>query len=419
MVRNGIDTQTGDVLVWAETLSRGAQLAGAIAVEEQIEALGPDVIPLHEAITNEDIPLPERKLPDTSDWTPEDCQEWGRWAVGVLREAKPPVAFNRTHARRLRAIGAGPVTRQLGPFTEFRAGLGVKIIPEGAAHARNTARERPEFFKWPTNRFVRYASYVAERVGRRPRATDYDAYSDRQPSAWAIRMRFGSVAALNEYIGYPNYAEWQPADYIEYGVRFIKANSYDTDIFVPHFFDVAAQNERGPWRDRAAKVFNSWGEYKMAVLKAYHSERAQKTKHYRALMDIGRLPEAFRDLTAGQLDQAAAIYLVIAGSAINISESERVDIALTTPIAELLPKLKKHKKTLTQNSLIATATQIGIYDDLFPPPYAQYLTLTVDEIEAAIIKSRIHNANQRRRRGTRGVDTDQSNELVSEVETTA
>jgi hypothetical protein len=388
MAEMGFDLRSGELLI------------GAAAIEQRTLEAGPEVVPLAKLLITDEFPIQTGtyELLDTSSWTPDDYKAWGTWTVKVLSEAPEPAAFNRQHALRMRALGLGPVVKHLGKFTTFRASLGVDVIPEGSLHAKNAARERPEFFKWSDEQYVAYAARVAAWRGHRPRAADYDTFSEEEPSAWAIRQRFGSVATLNEHIGYPNYAEWQPRDFVQYGVNLIKANGYDTDIFVPHLFDAAAQNERGPWCDRVARIFNSWGEYKIAVLKTYYREREQKTQRYRAMAQAGRLPVEFQALNDYQLDQAAAKLVVTVRIVPDIDRTEAMQLALNTPSRDLLPTLQKYDPTLTRELLVDVATKAGTHDDLFPPAYVPYLTLTVDEIDAAILKTRQRGHRQRQRR---------------------
>lgn len=384
-------------------ISSGEQLIGQAAIDMRMEQNGPDVVSLPELLTAEHFPFEtgDYELLDTRTWTPEDYRIWGIWAVNVLREAPEPTAFNREHAVRLRTLGLGPVVKRLGEFTTFRASLAVSLIPKGPVHAKNAARERPDFYNWTEIRFVRYARRVAERVGRRPRAADYDQSGDHLPSAWAIRQHFGSIATLNEHIGYPNYGEWQPADFVEYGLHFIKANGYEPGIFVPYLFDVVAQKERGPWRDRVAKVFGSWGDYKIQVLKEFSAERKRKTARYRTMVETGRLPGIFRNLDDGAIDQTAAKYLVISELIKGMNEDAKAQLALIVPLPDLLRHLKSHDRTISNARLAGVAAKAGVYDDMFAPPYASYLALTPDEIDQAIIKTRENGARNRARRRAR------------------
>jgi rRNA processing protein Gar1 len=386
MAEFGFNTNGGGLVVGAEIIS----VENAIVLTEvpplEVENLSPEVVPLPEIVTAADFDIHTGDYPllDTKHWEPERYKIWGEWVIRVLSDAPAPTPFQRHHALRLRAMGLGPVVKRLGEFGTFRDRLDLDAIPKGAEHWRNTARARPEYYNWPDEKFVRFAIRVQAKLGHRPRAHDYIAYaSDTDPGIHAIKTRFGGVPGLNELIGYPNYAEWKPRDFVTFGVNFIKANGYNVDRLVPDVFEIVSAKQRGPWPAKAGRAFGNWANYKIAVLRAYYAEREQKTNRYKRLIDSGDLPVALAAADSASLDRNVARYAVISILDRDMPAEERAQLALTEE-PSLLKVFKKRRIIVTEQAVESAAAKAGVYDDIFPPSYMPYITVSPEEITETV-----------------------------------
>lgn len=293
------------------------------------------------------------------------------------------------HIERVRALGLGPSKARLGVLSTFKEAIGA--LPAGMyrQEAENDNVTNCYFKDMPDERFVRHAAAVAKKTGSRPTRADYRAARrPGVPGALAIIDRFGSIAALNEYIGYPDYSEWDKDDFIQYGLNFLAANDYNTSLLVTTVLDIPARAKRGPWPTTVSKYFDDWAGYKTAVLDAFRTERTQKTDRYRAMTAIGRLPVDFEGLHDAELDQVAARYLVIRDVVPQLDDKAKVRWALGTPSGQLISRLRSYNNVLNTGDIESAAVTHGVFNDLWPPAYVPYLHVTPQDHKASLRRSR-------------------------------
>jgi hypothetical protein len=378
------DTRAGDVLV------------GRAAAADRIDEAGPDIVPLPELLTRKDFPYKYgdyERVPNR-EFTDEDFLAMGRWALSLVQERlgdRQPLST--AHISRLSALGLMPhlvyVGQRFDSFSNFKRQIGSPI-----------RYDRMQYANWSTADFVAYAQSRIDHLGHLPTMGDYQQWFTEGvgPSFRLIEDRLGGLKPLHDLLGYPDISRWEEDDFIDWGVRAMKANKGRLTLITA---TVLAHRRRGPspWTiDRDCK---SWSRFKQLVTQAYaeeQSQQAEKLDWYAQLFAAGKLPEQLRLVHPNQLAAVVGRYRVICDCVPNLPPARKISLSLG-PSSGLIAGIRRYASAISPGYIEMIASSKGLYDDIWPlEEYKTYLRVSDEEYEQQRIKFRTSEMRRKRRR---------------------
>ena len=209
---------------------------------------------------------------DTSGWPRERFIAFARWLGRIVPEPTDPRKEKVTqhvlwHARQ---IGLGP---------------GIHAIRQEFGNYTNLYREarlggsRPVglFDDWGVTDAVAYI----KRVGRdkKPRVADLkrlNRINPNNPKAEYLTERFrdiGGFSKLVELAGYNVIHGWSRDDYVDWGVRVMRANDGQTPS--QSMIDYLSKQDRGPSASIVAKHFDSLSNFQRRVISSFYEHKQE------------------------------------------------------------------------------------------------------------------------------------------------
>jgi hypothetical protein len=209
---------------------------------------------------------------DTSDWSRERFGAFTRWLGRIVPEPSNPREEKVTRAVlwHARQVGLGPgvhaIREEFGTYTnlyrEARVG-GTRVYGL--------------FDDWDVSDAVAYVK-KAGRDGR-PKVADLKRLNRRNPSnpkAEYLTERFrkiGGFSKLVELAGYPVIQNWDHDDYIDWGVRVMRAN--DGQVPSQSAIDYLSKQDKGPSASIVAKHFDSLSSFQMKVIAGFYDRQQE------------------------------------------------------------------------------------------------------------------------------------------------
>jgi hypothetical protein len=336
-------------------------------------------------------------LLEVNDWTPDRYLEFGKWVLQAIKINGEPRPLTETHLERLRLLGLSPPVKHFGRINDYKQLIDAPL-------AGDRTRLRAKFRDTTTLELIDQAAELAKTLGRKPKRADYikAGQTGNVPTYREILRLVGSVNELNDLIGYPDYAKWEPEDFINFGTQFAAVN--EPGFFIPLGFDLIGKKGRGPWARSTSLRFGTWLNYRQSVNDRIDEERQvrdSKLDLYKTMIKDGRLPQCFgepdKDLYA-----MAARYIVIQDCAPDMPEYLRLDTAQRGS-SVLIRRLTKYNSELTPGYVEMVALSLNLFDDIWPEPPKYYLRLSPKEVTEA--KAEVQ---RRRRIAKNAAPTDQS-----------
>ncbi|HUC90066.1 MAG TPA: hypothetical protein VMR45_04645 [Patescibacteria group bacterium] len=324
-------------------------------------------------------------LLEANNWTPDKYLEFGKWVLRAIEINGEPQPLTEIHLERLRLLGLSPPVKHFGKINHYKQRIGAPL-------AGDRTRLRAKFRDTTTLELIDQAAELAKALGRKPKRADYVEASQagNVPTYQEILRLVGSVNELNDLIGYPDYATWEPEDFINFGTQFAAVN--EPGFFIPLGFDLIGKKGRGPWARSTSLRFGTWLDYRQSVTDKINEEkqvRDGKLELYKTMINDGRLPQCFGE-PAKDLYAIAARYNVIQDCAPDMSDYYKLDLAQRGS-SVLIRRLTKYNPELTPGYVEMVALSHNLFDDIWPEPPKDYLRLSPEEVTEA-------KAEQQRRR---------------------
>jgi hypothetical protein len=225
---------------------------------------------------------------DVSEWTQDSYIEFGKWIKSIV---PPPTEEERYRLNRDVFInaanlgvgpGKNPLYRNFGSYSKFYI-----EIQAGNTHGIGN------FNEWTLEDFLDFIKEVGGE--RRPTLDQISERARRNPSkpkAEYMHQRFkdiGGFSRLVELAGYPVVDLWERDDYIDWGVKFMQANSglLPTAIMANY----TSKKKLGPSGRGIIDKFDKYGNFQREVLQRY-----QEVEHAKAMDLQEKLAEIEADL---------------------------------------------------------------------------------------------------------------------------
>ncbi len=358
-------------------------LVGQVALDAHLEERGTDshVRNLREILLNEEIEVPPIAQEKRPKQTKRQLLKYGSWICEVVGEPEDPNkrSMNESILTRANRLGIGPSVWEItnhpsfGSLSRFYMELGL----------RNT-KKVGIFDNWTSVDFGDYVRRLSNELGRKPNRDDLieSHHSDvANPSLNVIISRVGSLGNLYELGGYPNVSRWEREECLDWGVKFMEANSemMPTQFLIDYF----STKRLCPSATTLAKRFDgSLRLYQEELHAAYHKHKSEAaTLREAKLSDIssGRFPQ---ELFEGAKSEKEALtryakYIVVDEL---LSANQSVwKLSVSTESVETVKtrgfvgSIRKEAPHVTAGDVEITATWLGVFNDLWPPS-KDYLT---------------------------------------------
>lgn len=267
------DLSNGEVLAGADDRKRYIE-AGAQAV--RVVELGSL---LRSPQSHIDLETADYEMIDTSEWEPERYQSFTRWLSKVVEPPQRPEEKLITkkifhHARKL---GIGPsqhaVKREFGNHSKLYAAAKVAEAHVVKIHDDLSIEEA--------------VAYIQKIGGRRRRPTERDLQKAHQddpsnPTVILLWSRFRNIGGYNKLVelaGYPVVKLWEREDFLDYGVRFMRAN--DGQVLTARMANYLSKQQRGPTASTIINHFDYMSSYQMEVIRRFYEYQEAKKAHDR------------------------------------------------------------------------------------------------------------------------------------------
>ncbi len=305
-------------------------------------------------------------------WNKKDSLNYGKWLLGsaLYSNETDQKSLNQNVIYRAWQLGLGPgpwkLASQFGSISEYYLEIG----------AGNTHRIGV-FDDWTLEDYVSYVRQVGHQVGKRPTLSEFKARSardGRNPNPQLMYKRFkdiGGIRKLQELAGYPVIDFWEDQDYIDWGVKFMRANEGKRPA--ARMIDFLSRKNHGPSSYPVQKKFGGVKNYQSIVEKYYRFLEIERNEQIQT-----KLQAISQELAAGKIPKKLFL-----GAK---SETERLSRAAQYRVAkELLGKnyldsvltiglgkisiiggIRKSNSTITPGDIESTALYLGVFDDIWP-----------------------------------------------------
>lgn len=372
---------------WVDT-ARHELLDDEIGRQRALE-VGAAIVPLVDVIKAETFEYESGDFPllDTKGWPREQYIAFGRWALDMVSAGEESPNISRWHLSRLRIVGAGPSPKNIGNFLEFKRDIGVpaNAIPNVAAHR--------QFNEASDEEIIRIAVGYVRNLGHKITQTQYrkEAAAGNVPTNERLNKAVGGIGNLNELAGYPNIRAWEDDDFIDFGVHFMQANSYDRSLFTERTLNIVAARDKGPWPRVVYERFG-WNTFKQKVMEQVdriEQERVAKISRYRKETTTGILPAAYAALDDESLIYTAGLYKLAAACAPHASQHTLCKLATTKTKKTIEERFKAVSEHLNPGYIEMVGMSLGVLYDIYPEPADPGLVVSYGQAEAARAARRV------------------------------
>jgi hypothetical protein len=353
---------------WLE-MSTGSLVVGEAAYAERFEqALPGDLVPLADFLLGT-IPIENVTKPPARSYEmnmPEsEFKTNGKWLLKLIQaEDKDtllsPDVIDRAHYLGLGYSKTGIIGR-FGSFHEFRRAIDAYPNPLPAG----------TFDSWATEDFVSNAQALLATFDkpRKPTGKDYDAWAKRGmvPRAHAIRNKIkGGINHLNSYLGFPDVRKFDEEDYLEWGVRVMRANEGRRIDLI----DISVLSKRGcgPSERSVATRFDGTLNFADIVANRFETEETKNNERRQHLIDtFNSLPIEERRTDKWKAERVCsyAAKYIVAQQCLPRAKDEALNaIAMkTTPC--FMAEIIKQNPNLSPGHIEVIAETAGVFDDIW------------------------------------------------------
>lgn len=362
-------------------ISEGAFLLGEIARDAHIDAGAhpEDIKEFVDLLTSEERQVAASDFPKIpwEEWEYTDIVPHLRFLQNVISESINSNVISEEIITRAGYLGLSP---RISFFKMQRGGL--SRLYQSADIA--TARTREAFDDWSVEDYINYARRLEKKLKRKPEYEDFLALSEsaRNPSPKIIAERFGSIGVILEPLGYPNIKGWSEDDFIEWGVKFMKAN--DGKLPTSRALAILSRKKRGPnvttIYDRP--YFTSLMDYQTRVARVYETQAAEETRVQKLKIEAAQLAADHDFRLKRILDQAQtetdiiglyAKYRVAATLLTRDASSDDLFKTCTPRDPSYFVKnILQRSPHINTAHIEETANTLGVFEDIWP--FDDYMT---------------------------------------------
>jgi hypothetical protein len=202
--------------------STGQLLIGQSAIAACVEESGiGDIVPLGTMLNlkpsqTTSLGYERHQYPE---WQTNDYISYGHWTIRIIEAQTAAKRVVRDHFQNMYHLGLGPsrksIEEQFGTFIDFKVAINSPVNKTQGLYEH-----------WQLSDYVEYALELATRVDGKPLESDYQSAFHRGegPSPAMIFQIGESITGLNARLRYPNIHSWTEEDFIQWGVRTLRAN---------------------------------------------------------------------------------------------------------------------------------------------------------------------------------------------------
>jgi hypothetical protein len=308
-------------------------------------------------------------------WPEERYKRYGRWLNKAAASNEGFAKYNLTKPIVLQAarLGLGPGRRGVenfyGSFTGFYKSIEI-----------TQTQMKGQFDDWTIDRFIKHLQWVEDQCGQRPTREVINDFARSKPwvypTARIIAERIGGGQNLGpalELAGYLDIRNWEESDYLDWGVKFMKANN-GLAISTPSL-DYVSKKHLGPSPTSVADFFGI-RNFTSKVKKQYEVEIAveknrkeQKLLELYKLLEIGSLPESLFENAKSEDDLILfySKYIVINHLCPDWEESTKIIVSTRGfQDAGFIRSIRKLNNAITAGDIESAALYLDTFDEIWP-----------------------------------------------------
>jgi hypothetical protein len=305
-------------------------------------------------------------------WPEERYKRYGRWLnKSVATSNINHHQLNEKVIKQAAKLGLGPGTSPLedtfGSVRNFYKEINAKQSPV-----------RGRFNDWSTEKFIKHIQKVGQKTGRRPSREILKEWSKSNPWAYpspkTIARNFGGeLSSALELSGYKNIRNWTPEDYIDWGVKFMKANNGMEITWYPlHYLST---KDVGP-SAHAVKENVGLQQFKdqakveyLTEIAAEEEERQRKLAEIEEMLGSEKLPRELFESAESENDliYIYAKYQVVRSLCPESEESTKI-IVSTRGFYEVgfVGSIRKVNNAISTGDIESAALCLEVFDDIWP-----------------------------------------------------
>ncbi len=363
----------------------GVAITGKAAYEDALSSgVDPtDIVPLADVLSGESKPLNQVDRLHVDDWQRSDHISWGKWLLGAASvRLTRQVMYNAYEA------GLGPEPQRIYLKSRNAAEPHFKNISHFYQEiGADQSLKKYEYDHWTFGELIQRIKTLADEMaeqGLRPTVEQFDKLAQQglcpRPERMTRRLTGWTFGELIDMTGYPQVQTWDDDRFLEWGIKFTEANGrlpYGGGIIA------IARRFRGPSERTIANKYGGILAYQNKVIEVYEAQQKQKSEERRKKLDVielaqehGELPECVADQSdqASMIQIAARVWLLQALLP-DLSLTQQDSAARLESTSAFLARIRQHGRHLTPAHIEVMASQIGVFDDIWPPDdsYLEYL----------------------------------------------
>jgi hypothetical protein len=186
------------------------------------------------------------------------------------------------------------------------------------------------------------------------------------PSREYLLRRFGGIAKLNEYLGYPDINEWDHADYVSYGAKVIELNGIGS--LTARNIDTLAAHKLGPSTYPIKTRFGKLSTYQQLCLTEFRRASAIAESRMESInQHFSRFDHGDQD-PAGNEERMTiwAKYHVAKDCLSSVSDRTLQELAIL-PSRDFVAELLAKNRRLNQADVEMVALSLDVSDYIWPP----------------------------------------------------
>ncbi|MFI5270420.1 MAG: hypothetical protein ACHQT9_00045 [Candidatus Saccharimonadales bacterium] len=386
-------------------LAMGKLVLYSAGVESAQAAEDEEVIPLKDVLGGEEydrLDTSDYDLLDTDAWGMDDYVTYGRWLDGLTKDPdQAKTGLSKEVIKRAYYMGIGPSNYRIehrdrfGSLTHFYRAM--EVVPKRGLYRYDDWTNK-DLANYAEEVFLELQSQAGGHGGHNIGLTDEierRAKLGQGPALWIFKRNGGGgVRKFMAINGYPDSRNMTTEDYIQLGVRIMRAN--DGELPTTSAIELLSRS----WRTPTPRAFWSklpWDEYLDRVKVAYDEQEtirkqslAQKLLMIKEELSEGALPR-------GLINGAPAMEIIARRAKWHVLDK-------LFPILD--PELKKSiaQRENPENFVAAIrcrvhidtadieqiAKEMGVHEDVWPDAYMSYLRVPR---ELLIRGHSVHKAN--------------------------
>lgn len=323
-------------------------------------------------------------------WEVQDYINYGHWLVNLIRKPDNPEAkiLNEEILARASNLGIGPGPRKIMVATPGRRLTGfyqeLKI--------QNVHRIR-EFDDWSQYDFAAYIRRVGKESGRRPTAKDLrrrNLRNKRNPHPHLIAEKCGGISGVMEYAGYVIVSRWEKQEFIDWGVKFMRANN--GQLPVQRKIDYLSKKGVAPGYTSIYKRFQGLNAFQKIVIKEYYEHLKEQTRDRELLLRQlednlanGSLPASLLQDIASDDERIKtfAKYEVAKQLGAGMEEETMVKISRgQNDDRGFVASIRRHNDAISIGEIESTAMALGVFSEIWPDDESVKLLVLPQDLQA-------------------------------------